>query len=91
MDMGGAPAAPSRPNTNEVSIINLTCRAISWSRADPRADRQLVDTLANVLLQSPLFVGGTNGTRLSGQMRPDEGTNTFRFDVKLVLAKPIKL
>jgi hypothetical protein len=36
-------------------------------------------------------VGGTNGTRLSGQMRPDEGTNTFRFDVKLVLAKPIKL
>ena len=91
VDMGGAPAAPSQPNTNEVSIINLTCRAISWSRADPRADRQLVDTLANVLLQSPLFVGGTNGTRLSGQMRPDEGTNTFRFDVKLVLAKPIKL
>ncbi len=87
----GAAPAPSRPNTNEVSIINLTCRAISWSRADPRADRQLVDTLANVLLQSPLFVGGTNGTRLSGQMRPDEGTNTFRFDVKLVLAKPIKL
>lgn len=91
MDQGGGAAAPSRPNTNEVSIINLTCRAISWSRADPRADRQLVDTLANVLLQSPLFVGGTNGTRLSGQMRPDEGTNTFRFDVKLVLAKPIKL
>lgn len=89
--MAGAAPAPSRPNTNEVSIINLTCRAISWSRADPRADRQLVETLANVLTQSPLFLSGTNGTRLSGQMRPDEGTNTFRFDVKLVLAKPIKL
>lgn len=89
-DMGATPT-PSRPNTNEISIINLTCRAISWDRADPRADRQLMNTLANELLQSPLFIGGTNGTRLAGQIRPDEGTNTFRFDVKLVLAKPIKL
>lgn len=87
----GVTATPSRPNTNEISIINLTCRAISWDRADPRADRQLMNTLANELLQSPLFIGGTNGTRLAGQIRPDEGTNTFRFDVKLVLAKPIKL
>lgn len=85
------PAAPAKPSTNEISTINLTCRAISWNRANPLADRQLVTTLEEVLRSSPLFLSGTNGTQLSGAKRDDEATNTFRFDVKLKLAKPIKL
>jgi hypothetical protein len=82
-------AAP--PNTNEVSSIKLTCRAISWSRISPTADTQLTIDLRDALLRNPMFLSGTNGTRLDGQMRPDDGTNTFRFDVLLKLAKPIKL
>lgn len=86
-----APSAPAPPNTNEVSSIKLTCRAISWSRVSPTADTQLTLDLRDALLRNPMFLGGTNGTRLDGQMRPDDGTNTIRFDVLLKLAKPIKL
>ena len=35
-------------------------------------------------------MAGTNGTQLAGQMEQDETTSTFKFDVKLKLAKPIK-
>ncbi len=85
-------AAPARPaNTNEISTINLTCRAISWSRFNSQADRHLANTLAAVLQSKPPFLGGTNGTQLAGNMRFDEGSNTFRFDVKLRLARPVKL
>jgi hypothetical protein len=84
-----SPAAPAAPNTNEVSSIKLTCRAISWSRISPTADTQLTIDLRDALLRNPMFLSGTNGTRLDGQMRPDDGTNTFRFDVLLKLAKPV--
>ncbi len=91
-DPSAAPApGPQAPNTNEVSSIKLTCRAISWSRISPSADTQLTLDLRDALLRNPMFLSGTNGTRLDGTMRPDEGTNTFRFDVLLKLAKPIKL
>jgi hypothetical protein len=86
-----APAAPKAPNTNEISTVNLTCRAISWQRLRPTADRDLTLALEKALQASPYFLSGTNGTRLAGEIRPDEGTNSFRFEVKLKLAKPIKL
>lgn len=86
-----APEAPKPANTNEVSTLNLTCRAISWQRLNPTADRVLTDALLRALQESPAFLAGTNGTKLEGEIRPDAGTNTFRFDVKLKLAKPIKL
>ena len=85
-------SAPSQTrNTNEVSSIKVTCRAISWARVRPAVDTQLQINLRDALLRSPLFLSGTNGTQLSGEVRTDEGTNTFRFDVLLKLAKPIKL
>jgi len=90
-DPNAAPAAAKPANTNEISTVNLTCRAISWNRLRPTADLDLVNALKEALQASPHFLGGTNGTRLSGEMRPDEGTNSFRFEVKLKLAKPIKL
>jgi hypothetical protein len=85
-------SAPSQTrNTNEVSSIKLTCRAISWARVRPAVDTQLQINLRDALLRSPLFLSGTNGTQLAGEVRTDESTNTFRFDVLLKLAKPIKL
>jgi hypothetical protein len=89
-----APAPASKPvNTNEISTVNLTCRAISWARINPTADSSLAEALRLALLANTnVFLGGTNGTRLSGDLVRDEAnTNTFRFEVKLKLAKPIKL
>lgn len=81
----------SQASTNEVSVINLTCRAVSWNKLYATADTELCNAFLRHLLASPMFAGGTNGTQLSGQYEQDEATGTFKFDVRLKLAKPIKL
>ncbi len=54
-----------------------------------------VSELAYVFLRqlqaSPFALGGTNGTRLFGDLERDPGTGTFSFSAKLVLRQPIKL
>jgi len=76
--------------TNEIAVINLTCRAVSWSKAFPTADSELAIALEKALLASPFFAGGTNGTQLAGSMQPNEENNTFSFEVRLKLKKPIR-
>lgn len=78
-------------NTNEIQVINLTFKAVSWNKVFADADSRLAIQLEKELLNSPIFAGGTNGTQLSGKMEQDEATQTFTFDVRLKLAKPIKL
>ncbi len=90
-ESASAPVAASKPNTNEISTVNLTCRAIDWQRLSPTANTEIMQQLWAALRANPLFLGGTNGTMLSGNMQPDQNTNTFRFEVKLKLATPIKL
>jgi type IV pilus assembly protein PilM len=81
-------AGPS--NTNEISVINLTCRGVSWSKLNAAADSELALALLKELQASPYFAAGTNGTQFSGAMEPDEANGTFKFDIKLKLAKSIK-
>jgi type IV pilus assembly protein PilM len=87
MDRPKAPTA----STNEISTINLTCRAVSWRKVFPAADSELAIALERELLASQFFAGGTNGTQLAGSMEHDETTGTFSFDVRLKLKKPIRL
>ncbi|MBK9138816.1 MAG: type IV pilus assembly protein PilM [Verrucomicrobia bacterium] len=86
-----APRPKTPANTNTIHTLNLTCRAISLKNFSPAAESLLMDTLEKELKNSPHFLGGTNGTRLSGQREYDENTGTFRFEVKLKLAQPIPL
>ena len=90
---GGASAktAKSPVSTNTIQVINLTCRGVSWRKLEASADDKLAFELLNQLNASDYFAHGTNGTQLAGQMEQDEVTGTFKFDVKLKLAKPIKL
>jgi hypothetical protein len=78
-------------STNTIQVINLTCRGVSWHKLEASADDKLAFELLNQLNASDYFAHGTNGTELAGQMEQDEATGTFKFDVKLKLAKPIKL
>lgn len=81
-----------KEDTNTVSEVTLTCRAVSWADVFEAADSQLAYTLLQQLQQSPFFAtGGTNGTQLVGQMQRDPTTRTFTFQVRLKLARPIKL
>jgi hypothetical protein len=85
------PAKTSPASTNEITVVNLTCRGVSWNQWNPTADSELAYALLKELQASSLFVTGTNGTQLSGSMQQNEENGTFSFDVKLKLKKPIKL
>jgi hypothetical protein len=85
-----ATKAPSAP-TNEISVINLTCRGISWNKVYATADDVLANALLKELQTSSFFATGTNGTQLAGSFQENEENGTFSFDVKLKLKKPIKL
>lgn len=90
-DDGSGTATPKpAANTNTIHTLTLTCRAVSWKQV-PTADSSLLIALEKELQNNPLFVGGTNGTKATGQKEEDEATGTFRFDVKLKLATPVKL
>ncbi len=87
---GGGARKPKK-NTNEVAVVNVTCKAVSWSKVYPAADSELAIALEDELQHSPLFLTGTNGTQLAGSMRRDETTGTFTFDLRLKLKTPLKL
>ena len=86
-----SPQPKKDSSTNTISTISLTCRGVSWNKVLPTADAELAQALLNELTASALFVGGTNGTRFEGSMMPDDSNETFQFEVKLKLAKPIDL
>ncbi|HNQ91028.1 MAG TPA: type IV pilus assembly protein PilM [Verrucomicrobiota bacterium] len=93
MVMPGAAAEPAKTeskSTNEISVINLTCRGVSWHKVFATADSELAIAFLRELQASPMFASGTNGTQFAGTMEQDETTGTFKFDVKLKLAQPIK-
>ncbi len=90
MAMGGG-SRPKPASTNEISVINLTCRAVSWNKVYADADSKLAYALLKEIQASRFSDGGTNGTTLTGSMQADETTGTFSFDVKLKLKEPIKL
>ena len=91
LPMGGPARSSTQANTNEISVVNLTCRGVSWNKVSPTADSELAYALLKELQTSPMFLSGTNGTQLSGSMQQDDSAGTFAFDVKLKLKKPIKL
>jgi hypothetical protein len=82
---------PAPAATNEITTLHLTCRAVSWNQVFPSADSQLTYTLLRHLHDSPSSLNGTNGTRLTGLMVPDQKTGTFAFEAILALKNPIRL
>jgi len=82
---------PAITATNEISVIHLTCRAVSREKLSPTADAELAYALEQALQLSPLAAVGTNGTRLSGMMEADAKTGTFKFDVRFKLKRPVRL
>jgi hypothetical protein len=77
--------------TNEISVVQITCRAVNWTHVFPAANSELANTVLRELLASPSYAGGANGTGLTGWMEQDPVTGTFSFEARLKLKKPIKL
>ena len=79
--------------TNEIDVINMTCRGVNLTSFSPTANTELAFTLEKELKErTNLFIiGGTNGTQLTGKIGLDENvTNTYTFEVALKLKRPIR-
>jgi type IV pilus assembly protein PilM len=98
---GGEEAAKPKPAkggstsnlTNQIDVINMTCRGVNLTSFSPTANTELAFTLEKELKErTNLFIiGGTNGTQLTGKIGLDENaTNTYTFEVALKLKRPIK-
>ena len=81
-------AAAAGP-TNEISVVTLSCRAVSLKaqQRGPQADLDFTSVLQSTLHGSSFFVA-TN-TAISGNIV--EELPTFKFNVTLKLKRPIKL
>lgn len=94
---GEAPAAPATPasadDTNQISTLTLTFRAVSLrnvsSKAD--ADKIIAYTVLRELQSSPLFDPNPQQTRTASDVINDEQTGTFTFSLIAKLKRPLKL
>ena len=79
----------SKVNTNEITNVSLTFRAVSLEKLDAAANSRLLDTVESELKASPYFV--PEEFKYEGKMTPDETNLTFTFGVNLKLKRPFKL
>ena len=81
--------APSVPN--EITAINLTCRAVSLSAVSPSANKDIAYAVQGELKASPLFVPEQTDFLGGGNISADEPPGTFTFGMTAKLKRPLKL
>ncbi len=86
-DTGGEGKPAKAANTNELSTIKVTFRAVNLNET---ANNQLIYALEKAIKASPSF--DREGTQLSGSLEKAEANaTTFSFPLSLKLKRPIKL
>jgi len=89
-DGTAAPVAKSASaNTNEVSKITVTFRAISLTKASAAANTELAFAVRDELRNSSKF--DPKETEFAGNISPDEPPGTFTFPITIKLKRPLKL
>ncbi len=92
VDATGEVATTPKPaaSTNEISVINVTCRGLNLKKTDPAANDKLAFALEKGLQASQLF--DAKETKLTGQIESvDESALTFTFGITVKLKHPLKL
>ncbi len=89
---GGAGAPGGKGDTNEISTLTITFRAVSLSEASGQAaaDSDIAFAVLQELQNNPLFEPDPQ-THPDGSLTPDSATGTFTFRVIARLKKPLKL
>jgi hypothetical protein len=77
-------------STNQISVIKVVCRAVDLTSAKPEANNVIISTLEGELKASTNWFD-PKGTRVVGDIVPDETTRTFQVSLMLVLKRPLKL
>lgn len=83
-------AAGTTANTNEISTVTITFRAISLTRVSPSANTETAFAVLNEIRNSPLFDPGKD-TDFTGNISNEEPPGTFTFSIKAKLKRPMKL
>ena len=74
--------------SNVISEVNVVCRGVDRSRISSTANEELAYALRSALTNSPLFSGPI---KMEGEIRHDQGSNTFSFNMTIPLKHPFKL
>ncbi len=91
---GGAPVpAPVADDTNQVSKLTITFRAVSLKNVSGQADadKGIAYAVLQELQNSPLFESDPQKTHTSSDVTNDEQTGTFTFSIVARLKHPLKL
>lgn len=85
---GPAKAKGAAASTNEISVVNLTIKAVY---VNPKANGEIAYELEKAMQESPLF--DEKETQLSGKLEQgaDNSAVSFSFPLKVKLKRPIKL
>ena len=84
---GKKPKTPG--GTNEISSINITFKAISWTSLFPEANKETASVVLNEIKNSPLF--DSDSEIPEGRIDNEEAPGVFSFKVVAKLKRPLKL
>jgi hypothetical protein len=87
--MAGVARKPKAGDTNEVSAITITFRALSRQSVSSDANNTTAFAVRNELKNDPMF--DADGTDFLGELSKDEPPGTFTFKMTVALKKPLKL
>ena len=86
----GRPQKGKKGETNELAVVNLTCRAVNLTSVDVSGNNEIVIELLKELKASEMF--DPEETKVTVNLVVDETTGlTFTFGVSLKIKRPLKL
>lgn len=90
---GSSAPAESRKstNTNEISNITITFRAVGLSHAGAEANKTMAFAVMDEIRSNHLFVSDPNETKFNGNIGAEEPPGTFTFGIVAKLKRPLKL
>jgi type IV pilus assembly protein PilM len=86
-----SPEARKSSNTNEVSNITITFRAVGLSQVGAEANKAVAFAVMDEIRTHPLFVDDPNETKFNGNIGAEEPPGTFTFGIIAKLKRPLKL
>ena len=90
---GGAASRKPKGDTNEISNLTITFRAVSLKGVSGQADadKNMAYDVLQELQSSPFFNPDPQETHTTSEVINDEQTGTFTFTIAAKLAHPLKL
>jgi type IV pilus assembly protein PilM len=90
-DTSAAKTSKKKGNTNDVSSITITFRAVSLENVKAGANKEIVYAVLGGITSNPLFDPDPAETKDTGNVGPVEDPGTFTFKLIVGLKRPLSL